>query len=311
MFLADYNTKNFSTVVGFVYAGVSVGVMIFPPMANLLIEAYGWRGAILIQGGMVFHIVAFGAIFRPVSNSKRTPMKSVTIEHHKGDTRTDTQDGIEDVHTSTQAMEVVKCEECDEKEQSRYKNENSPEHSNGTTVIQTTQNQITTSVLQVCPRNNLFTNTPIIMFAYMTTFLISTSYSSSLTHITYQVILMGVSKRKAATVLSSMGIGGLCGRLFHGWFVDRKLVTATTLYESAIVVAAMGTLINPILHSYIGCMISAVTIGTTVGILYPLFYTILRMLAAKEHFATASGFAHFFDGCGIMLGGYLAGKAQI
>jgi hypothetical protein len=33
-----------------------------------LIEAYGWRGAVLITGAISFNIVACGAVFRPVQN---------------------------------------------------------------------------------------------------------------------------------------------------------------------------------------------------------------------------------------------------
>ncbi|XP_078666767.1 monocarboxylate transporter 13-like isoform X1 [Branchiostoma floridae x Branchiostoma belcheri] len=46
--------------------GGSLGSFAFPPVFQLLIDEYGTKGALLIAGGFALHIVAFGALIRPL-----------------------------------------------------------------------------------------------------------------------------------------------------------------------------------------------------------------------------------------------------
>ncbi|XP_066270379.1 monocarboxylate transporter 13-like [Branchiostoma lanceolatum] len=46
--------------------GGSLGAFAFPPLFQLLIDEYGTKGALLLAGGIAFHITAFGALVRPI-----------------------------------------------------------------------------------------------------------------------------------------------------------------------------------------------------------------------------------------------------
>lgn len=50
---------------GIAFVGPGVGVFVFPPLLQLLIDVYGWRGSLLIQGGIAFHILIGAVLFRP------------------------------------------------------------------------------------------------------------------------------------------------------------------------------------------------------------------------------------------------------
>ena len=64
-------------------SGIGLGTFCYPFLANLLIEAYGWRGALLITSAITLHIVAAGAIIRDpqpakqVSNNNKMDKKTL------------------------------------------------------------------------------------------------------------------------------------------------------------------------------------------------------------------------------------------
>ena len=278
--------------MGIAFAGTSMGVIVLPLVSENLIFTYGWRGALLIQGSMTLNIVVMGMMFKRVTKqpklTKSSESRCVEIEHKleseiSKTTCTSTTDLIE--QPEGYGLSAV----------------------NGT-KLETVIKDSTKSGSKYPDLFILLLETPIILVAFFATFLVSLCYIAALTHIANQVSLMGFSNQESASVLSSIGIGGTFGRVFHGWLVDRKLLKSTTLYEIALLLAAVGTVINPVLNTYYGYVMSAITIGLTAGIMYPLFYTLLRQMVGLEQLATATGLTYLFDGFGYMAGGYLAGK---
>ncbi|XP_048246380.1 monocarboxylate transporter 14-like [Haliotis rufescens] len=45
--------------------GGGVGTLVLPPLLQLMMSVYTWRGAFLITGGLVLNCAVFGALFRP------------------------------------------------------------------------------------------------------------------------------------------------------------------------------------------------------------------------------------------------------
>ncbi|XP_072021549.1 monocarboxylate transporter 13-like [Amphiura filiformis] len=313
--LSQHFTKHYSTAVGIAYTGCSIGVSVFPLLTTKLISVYGWNGAILLQGALSLNIVLMGMLFKhkPPKHQRKTVSDTKKCENMEINEFQSSFQPLHnnDIHRSRTASDqdcniqmVVKSDL--ERSNSNHPNSKHLDVDEDDEVHITSKSRLKPQCTK-CPGVLLLCTTPIILFAYITTFLVSISYAAALTHITNQVVLMGFPSQKAALVLSSLGIGGAFGRAFHGWFVDHNLLSASTLYECALLVASAGTLMNPVLNRYFGCVISAVTIGVTVGILYPLFYTIMKQMLGLHQFVTASGLAHFFDGCGVMTGAYMAG----
>lgn len=61
-----YFEKKRSFATGLAVCGSGVGTFAIAPLTELLLEAYGWRGAILIQGGFILNCCICGALFRPL-----------------------------------------------------------------------------------------------------------------------------------------------------------------------------------------------------------------------------------------------------
>ena len=58
-----------TTAIGFACTGGALGVMICPPLAELLIERFGWRGAMTIVGAVNANLVVCGMLMRPKRTS--------------------------------------------------------------------------------------------------------------------------------------------------------------------------------------------------------------------------------------------------
>ncbi|OWF37861.1 monocarboxylate transporter 5-like [Mizuhopecten yessoensis] len=64
--VAEYFEKKRALVTGLSECGAGIGTLLFAPILERLISEYGWRGAVLIMGGVAGNIVVCGALFRPL-----------------------------------------------------------------------------------------------------------------------------------------------------------------------------------------------------------------------------------------------------
>ncbi|XP_023029539.1 monocarboxylate transporter 5 isoform X2 [Leptinotarsa decemlineata] len=66
-----FETKR-SLATGIAVCGSGVGTFAFAPLATILLDNYGWRGANLILAGFILNCVLFGALMRPLEYPKET-----------------------------------------------------------------------------------------------------------------------------------------------------------------------------------------------------------------------------------------------
>ena len=73
---------------------------------------------------------------------------------------------------------------------------------------------------------------------------------TAFTFVVDHAMLLGVSKTKAALLLSLLGISSGVGRLLVGWVVDSPSVDSAVIYTIALLVAGASTCTLPSLRSY-------------------------------------------------------------
>ncbi|KAH8360753.1 hypothetical protein KR084_006941 [Drosophila pseudotakahashii] len=75
--VTQYFEARRSLATGIAVCGSGFGTFLFAPLTEYLIGNYGWRGAMLIIGGIVLNCIIFGAMFRPLemgaSPASQTP----------------------------------------------------------------------------------------------------------------------------------------------------------------------------------------------------------------------------------------------
>ncbi|XP_072165964.1 monocarboxylate transporter 13-like [Diadema setosum] len=76
-----YFDKRYSMANGLSYAGSGVGILVLAPLAQLLIDTYGWRGGLLIMGSLCFHVSTCGVLLRPLSHSTSPTRRSNKMQY--------------------------------------------------------------------------------------------------------------------------------------------------------------------------------------------------------------------------------------
>ena len=148
---------------------------------------------------------------------------------------------------------------------------------------------------------------PAFLLILLASFCITSAFLATAIHSTYQATSKGFSLKKASTVLTAMGCGGLFGRIIQGWLIDTNCLRSTSLYEVSLLIAAGASFLNPVLDSYAGFVVCAIVIGMAGGIIFPLLFPIVREMIGVAMLATATGLIFFAEGCGSLAGSYLAG----
>lgn len=64
--VGHYFEKRYSLANGLAYAGSGVGILVLAPLAQILIDTYGWRGGLFIIGALCFHVSVCGTLLRPI-----------------------------------------------------------------------------------------------------------------------------------------------------------------------------------------------------------------------------------------------------
>ncbi len=85
----EYFTTKRAAAAAIASCGISMGGLLFGPILRLLIDAMGWRGALLIFAAINFQLMIFPALLRPLASHglQSTTTKSATEVDQSGDTK--------------------------------------------------------------------------------------------------------------------------------------------------------------------------------------------------------------------------------
>lgn len=79
-----YFEKWRALATGIALCGSGVGTFVFAPLSSMLIEQFGWRGALLVQAAIILLCALFGCIFRPIQPITVTVTKDEDTPAEKG-----------------------------------------------------------------------------------------------------------------------------------------------------------------------------------------------------------------------------------
>ncbi|XP_038642976.1 monocarboxylate transporter 13-like [Scyliorhinus canicula] len=74
--IAKYFKKRRALATGLAFTGVGISSFFFPPLFQLLIDVYGWRGALQIVSAMMLNLCVSGALLRPITLFEDLPVAS-------------------------------------------------------------------------------------------------------------------------------------------------------------------------------------------------------------------------------------------
>nr|XP_002741996.1 PREDICTED: monocarboxylate transporter 9-like [Saccoglossus kowalevskii] len=300
--VGQYCHKRHALANGIVYAGNSVGMMVFPPLHHKLIETYGWRGAMIVMAGINLNVVVCGMLMRP-------PLKV----HIRIDEDNLTKNTKDDTNITSEHVLLGVESDPDEKyneESTCYKTRQYSDSQINTEYIDSGVMEKPMSLRRKVSEHlgtHLFTNN---WFCTLSICILITNMGklAIFVHFVNKAVTSGIPVREASFLMTVLGIGSLIGRITHGWFVDLGYHSPMFFAACAATVAGTSAALVAIANgNYAVHVFIAALYGVSSGIHSPLNGPVsLKICVGVQHLSSAFGWYLFYAGIGNLCGPPLA-----
>ncbi|XP_038075989.1 monocarboxylate transporter 13-like [Patiria miniata] len=88
--VASYFTEKYPLAIGIAMMGMPLGLMAYGPMTQVLLDTYGWRGTVLLLGGISFHLVPCGMLGQRQSSRREQYQEISNTDEADSSDRNDT-----------------------------------------------------------------------------------------------------------------------------------------------------------------------------------------------------------------------------
>ncbi|XP_070567540.1 monocarboxylate transporter 3-like [Ptychodera flava] len=309
------NFKKYYTIAnGFAAAGVSVGMMAFPPLYQILIDSYGWRGAFLIIAGMNSNVIVCGLLMsgnKPKDQrhlqGNQTLKENQTQEEHGENLETfsfllDNLDVPENAET-VPSMETIRAlKNKDSGYTATPEETKSRSESNKEGQMSEETDTPTCSFLGL----KLFCS-PFFLLMCCATLITGISFTIPIVFYIAKAVSAGLTRLNASFLFTVMGICSLVGRLLHGSIVDLVKLSPLLVCFSHMYIAGIALALVPHAKTYAVFAILIGMFGYSFGVYFPLFTVSLKYVLGSKKFTSAVGWVLLSIGVGNLIGPPFAG----
>ena len=283
--LLEYFDQKFAIANGISTAGGGVGMTVLPMVAYVFLQAYGWRGCLLLLAALNLHCLVGGALMRspnrsqvakhtkygPVSQTSSTNSEyCVLMEHTK-------HDHVNQKLTESEHSSLIKVD-------GRYKCE-----SFAYQFVQDIQQNLKLDLFRTKPR----------FLLYQVLFLLyGVQYAGWTMFLVSNAIHKGFSHHDAALLSTLGGIGNTIGRAGSGFVGYYTELSNKGLFSAMSLCCAVSLLLDPITYQYSFQVILAIVAGMAIGTRFPVSITIARDFGDDDiTVVTAVGWSNLFHWC--------------
>ena len=290
--LSRHFNKYNKVAVGLSMCGVGISSFAWPPVMKALEDAFGWRGATLMIGGIYAQTIVFTSLYRPAKfcNTPDKAVKEITLKHLRSkDMKTRMRNNDEDSLASAEKTTSV------EKSVERNPINGSKHMSNG-------EEKYGGNIVLLLLRNNSFScfclHYALFFFPLMLIY----------THFGSYVLSVGCSKNQVMLMYMTMGIVMTVARALTGIVTGLLNLNSITVVMVSTILIGVVTLAVPFIqsvtlffvYSVLFCLLNAPT--------YVLCLPIVMESVPTKLTATAFGIMSFISVPASILGAPLAGK---
>ncbi|XP_078572993.1 monocarboxylate transporter 13-like [Branchiostoma floridae x Branchiostoma japonicum] len=280
--LGRYFDKRRALVNGIALSG-SGATFALAPVCQLLEQTYGWRGALLLLGGLTLNLCVSGALLRPI-------VLAADVVSRDPSPRTPIEPG-EQLSIGTSSKRTHHHE--NDVERSNINHESKRE--NFSRLAHRKHFDIT-----------LLKKRRFLLFA-SADLLSSFSYLIPYVHVVPCARYRGIDETKAPFLLSVAGITEVLARVFSGWFSDLKIISKLHVYMMFIALNALACFLFPLATSYPALLAYSVAMGTCTGGFRALIMPLVADTVGVVRMPNAFGLTLVCEGVGILLGPPVAG----
>ena len=227
---------------------IQMGVFIFGFLQNALITTIGWRWTLIVHGSLCAVLgTIYGCLFVPL-NSTNDKVSEKQIQS----TRASTEKAMLNINKSQASMHYKSTKQQNELQE--------PEEENGDHCCSPIPS---CDIRPIC--NFRLLKNPIFILIILSFLGFAFGYSVAFSFTPDRVIHKGISKTKAASLISIIGVSNIVFRIFIGWFADKS--ANIRFYLSCICLCGGGMISITIclFNSYPTMIVYAIHLGAFSG----------------------------------------------
>ncbi|XP_077984781.1 monocarboxylate transporter 3-like [Glandiceps talaboti] len=277
--VATYFQKNFAFANGIATTGGSIGGIVLPILARTLIDFYGWHGSFFIFAGLAANLTVCAVIMKPSEKKNKDISSDQVPDGDTPDVEQDDEtprprDGL-DIFPGTGEEREGLPTEC------------TNEHKNGNSSI-IDKNEKSTLVSKLTGFH-LLRKYPLLICVNLGAFLFSVAHAINIVFIVVRAVDTGISPLMAAILITIKACGNMIGRLIHGWFVDRRLISPFGLMALAATVQFIATVSFMFSPNFGLMVVCCIFLGLALGVFVPLQTVSSKAIVGMVNLPSAVG----------------------
>ncbi|XP_078001203.1 monocarboxylate transporter 2-like [Glandiceps talaboti] len=294
-----YFCKKIALANSIALSGVALGTIVFPLLSNYLIEVYGWRGALIILGGLSFNVCVGASFYRPPEvSSGRDDESSLDSETDSdSDSETESECSNEKDSIDSQSSKISDSDSDSDSDTEIVVKEQTKKKKKRKARAQK-QKMLDLSMFKDSYRYVLFC---------LAFFLGGMATVSGIVFLVPRAVAEGYPRRKGAILLSIVGILNFLTRLLQGVLMNMNLLPAERFITIYMVVFAISNCLFPFGKAYSAFVLYAISVGVCMAGLASVFPMVIRDYVGAKRFQSALGMSQIFTGLGQLLGPFIAG----
>ena len=247
---------------GLVMSGSAIGVVIFPPVVDWLLDAYGLQGTFMIMGGIALNTIVVGALIPPL----------VTAESK---------------HLLYQPLE-------DLNEKSLEDGEIDDDSKTKKNLCKNLRHNIFHTFIGI----DLFKNWKYTVYVLASCFTDPITLHTLYTYVPDFIVHIGFPAKKSWQPITLSGVSNTLARFFMGTSNKSTSVITTVYAQSALMVGIPLTIfsLSIVTNHYSIICINSVVYGFGKGLFWSLRGPVLAEIVSQEDFDRALGTEQFFTG---------------
>ncbi|XP_019617991.1 PREDICTED: monocarboxylate transporter 13-like isoform X1 [Branchiostoma belcheri] len=266
--VGQYFTRRRAMATSLLMLGSSVASMAFPPLFQYLMDEYGWKGALLIIGGIMLNIVVAGALIRPLE-----AYRDRKVENSLGNSR---------VNESDMELETGNGKKC---------------FTDAANFLKEFWAQMNFKVILI-PSVALF-----LASLFIKEFVINVPGL----YIIPRAKQLQIEDYAAASLLTVSSIADMVSRLAVGAIPDNSRFSRFDQYGLSLCLLGVSNLLFPLAKTYPALVAYAIANGAFYGAFLPMTATCVADLVGPERLPSALGILASIQGFASLAGPPFAG----
>ncbi|XP_038050736.1 monocarboxylate transporter 12-like [Patiria miniata] len=307
-----YFIKRFNVANAVTYAGRGTGMIAIPPLFQLLLDSYGWRGAFLVTSAIMANVILCGVLFRPrqfglaLNTTESTTSSQEELRQQPsgekdngtdGDDYTDGRTGEVTDEPDTSTAVPVRYVETSTGDKTEYI---SLQYSNRSGRVVKLLKGLSGEIgLNIMRKSFRFSLSCAIQLLYCCGFVAFPMF------LIPRAQTIGVAPSSAASLMSILGIGSLIGSLGNALMIGWRISAEHVIAICAGLAGIACLLVTADGYAYLA--VASFIYGFASGAFFAISIVLCRSFVGVQHFALGVGLMNVFIGTGYLIGPVIAG----